>query len=199
MVKCLFREIFKCFWLKFTKWNCSSNHGFSVNPLMHNSPKNGQRHFKNIAAFAAKSLKCFDHFKTLCIKGLDRQNVPYNFINLQEFQPERKRTVFYGLETLSHSAPRLGRLFLEEIKQTNTISLFKRDVKQLICKEWPCRLCRVFVPNVGFIWHMAPILVLLSLKLWLFLTRVFMIHLTERQMFNNNNRSTSKTWVVILC
>ena len=102
---------------------------------MHNAPKNGQRHFKNIAAFAAKSLKCFDHFKTLYIKGLDRQNVPYNFINLQEFQPERKRTVFYGLETLSHSAPRLGRLFLEEIKQTNTISLFKRDVKQLICKE----------------------------------------------------------------
>ena len=29
---------------------------------------NGQTHFKNLAAFAARFLSVFDHFGTLCIK-----------------------------------------------------------------------------------------------------------------------------------
>ena len=32
--------------------------------------QNGQTHFKNLAAFAARFLKCVNHFGTLCIKGL---------------------------------------------------------------------------------------------------------------------------------
>ena len=32
--------------------------------------QNGQTHFKNLAANAARFLKCTDHFGTLCIKGL---------------------------------------------------------------------------------------------------------------------------------
>ena len=39
------------------------------NPLMHNVP-NGQIHFKSLAAFAARFLKCVLPFRTLCIKGL---------------------------------------------------------------------------------------------------------------------------------
>ena len=31
---------------------------------------NGQTHFKNLAAFAARFLSVSDHFRTLCIKGL---------------------------------------------------------------------------------------------------------------------------------
>ena len=36
---------------------------------------------------------------------LNRRTICYNFRNLQEFQSERKRTVFYGLETISYRAP----------------------------------------------------------------------------------------------
>ena len=38
---------------------------------------------------------------------LNRRNITYNFRHLQEFQSERKRTVFNGLETLSYRAPQL--------------------------------------------------------------------------------------------
>ena len=47
---------------------------------------------------------------------LNRRNITYNFRNLQEFQSERKRTVFNGLETLSYRAPQLWLLLSEEIK-----------------------------------------------------------------------------------
>ena len=101
---------------------------------------------------------------------LNRRNITYNFRHLQEFQSERKRTVFNGLESLSYRALQLWILLPEEIKQRNTINLFKSDVKQWICKESSCRLCKVFVPNLGFIKHMAPILALfiISIVFWVF-------------------------------
>ena len=67
---------------------------------------------------------------------LKRRSITYIFRNLQEFQSERKKTVFNGLETLSYRAPQLWTFLPEEIK---------------ICKECPCRLCKVFVPILGFI------------------------------------------------
>ena len=79
---------------------------------------------------------------------LNRRNISYNFRNLQEFQSQRKRTVFNGLETLSYRALQLWTLLPEEIKQRNTVNLFTSDVKQWICKECSCRLCKMFVPNL---------------------------------------------------
>ena len=55
---------------------------------------------------------------------LNRRTICYNFRNLQEFQLERKRTVFYGLETISYRAPQLGTTLPEEFKQRNTIDHF---------------------------------------------------------------------------
>ena len=40
------------------------------------------------------------------------------------FQSEKKRTVFYGLETMSYRAPQLWAILLEDFKQRNTTSLF---------------------------------------------------------------------------
>ena len=91
---------------------------------------------------------------------LNRGTICYIFRNLQEFQSERKRTAFYGLETISYRAPQLWTIFPEEFKQRNTISLFKNDVRQWICNGCPCRLHKLFVPNLGFIWVTAPNLVL---------------------------------------
>ena len=81
----------------------------------------------------------------------NRRTICYNFRNLQEFQSERKKTVFYGLETISYHAPQSWTILPEEFKQRNTISLFKSDVRQWICNERPCRLCKVFVPNLQLI------------------------------------------------
>ena len=38
---------------------------------------------------------------------LNRRHITYNFRNLREFQPEKRRTVFNGLETLRYRAPQL--------------------------------------------------------------------------------------------
>ena len=48
---------------------------------------------------------------------LNRRNITCNFRNLQEIQPERKRTVFNGLETLSYRASQLRTLLTEELSK----------------------------------------------------------------------------------
>ena len=102
----------------------------------------------------------------------------------------------YGIETLSYHAPQLWTLFLEEIKQRNTISFFKSDVNNGHVKSVIAD-CAVFKPgNESEIWLLPWFL---WFKLELFLTNIFMIHLTERYIFNNNNRRTLKACGVRLC
>ena len=48
---------------------------------------------------------------------LNRRNVTNNIRHLQEFQSERKETVFYGLETLGYVHPNYGH-FSKESKET---------------------------------------------------------------------------------
>ena len=83
---------------------------------------------------------------------LHRRTICYNIRNLQEFHSEKKRIVFYGLETISYLAPQLWKILPEEFKQRNIKSLFKSALRHWICNKCPCRLCKVFVPNLGFIW-----------------------------------------------
>ena len=95
--------------------------------------------------------------------------------------------LFYGLETISYRAPQLLTIFPEEFTQRNTISLFKSDVRQCICNECPYRLCKVFVPNLGFTWGTAPNLVLNThhrfFNVCIYIC-IYMFHLAGRYMFH---------------
>ena len=66
---------------------------------------------------------------------LNKRTICYNFRNLQEFQSERKKTVFYGFETIIYRTPQLWTILPEDFKQRNTISLFKSDIRNWICNE----------------------------------------------------------------
>ena len=70
----------------------------------------------------------------------ERRNESYNLRNFQEFLGESKRTLHYGLETLSYRSPQLWSLLPENIKEVESIEIFKRKVKGWICDDCPRRL-----------------------------------------------------------
>ena len=80
-----------------------------------------------------------------------RRENPYNLRNFREFEMERKRTVKYGTESITYRSPQLWDLLPEDLKQMSSLSQFKKEVRQWICSNCPCRLCKRFVPNVGFL------------------------------------------------
>ena len=75
----------------------------------------------------------------------------FNLRNFQKFATERKRTFWYGLENLSYRYPQLWSLLPESLKEIISLSQSKRNIKHLICCNWPCRLCKVYVQNLVFL------------------------------------------------
>ena len=79
-------------------------------------------HHKNIQTLMTELFKIkYDLAPLIMDSLLNKRTVCYNFRNLQEFQSEIKRTVFYLFETLSYRAPQLWTILPEEFKQRKKI------------------------------------------------------------------------------
>ena len=69
-------------------------------------------HHRNIQTLMIELFKIkYDLAPPIMDSLLNRRTICYNFRNLQEFPSERKRTVFYSLETISYRAPQLLIIF----------------------------------------------------------------------------------------
>ena len=59
--------------------------------------------------------------------------------------------MYYGTETLSYLVPKIWELVPNEIKESPSLANFKYKIKGWIPAECPCRICKVYVANVGFV------------------------------------------------
>ena len=63
----------------------------------------------------------------------------------------RAKLVRYGIESLSFLAPKIWKILPSEIKDSDTLQIFKAKIKKWVPAECPCRLCKIYLPQVGFI------------------------------------------------
>ena len=85
------------------------------------------------------------HVKAFHVKRFNT----YNLRNFQEFATEKKER--YGLESLSHRYPQLWSLLSESLKEMNSLSQLKINIKHWICRYCPCRLRKVCIQNLEFL------------------------------------------------
>ena len=64
---------------------------------------------------------------------------------------ERKRTVWYGRETLSYRYPQLWSLLPESLKERNSLSQFKRNIKRWICRTVHADCVKIYSKSWIFI------------------------------------------------
>ena len=79
-----------------------------------------------------------------------RENV-FNIRNFQTFATNTKHTTKYGTETITYRAPQLWNQLPDDIKSSTSLSVFRNKIKSWNCENCPCRLCKKYVANVGFI------------------------------------------------
>ena len=109
-------------------------------------------HHRNIQALLIEVFKMKNKLAPPIMESiLNKRFNTYNLRNFQEFVTERKRTVWHGLETLSYRNPQLWSLLPESLKEMNSLTQFKRNIKYWICRDCPCRLCKVWIQNLGFL------------------------------------------------
>ena len=63
----------------------------------------------------------------------------------------RVNSVRYDTETVSFLAPKTCDILPKDIKDSESLGIFKRKIKKWISWECPCKLCETYVPQVGFI------------------------------------------------
>ena len=82
---------------------------------------------------------------------LEFRSKGYNIRNFKVLSTNFRRPVNYGIETITYRTPSLLAKVPFEYKLAASLKEFKVKIKKWICDTCPCRLCKKFQPNLGFI------------------------------------------------
>ena len=61
------------------------------------------------------------------------------------------KTVNYGLETLRSFGPKVWNMVPQEFKNVSSLAVFKNKIKRWIPQHCPCRLCKSYIPQLGYL------------------------------------------------
>ena len=79
------------------------------------------------------------------------RNCNYNLRGNNFLKRRRVNSVRYGTESVSFLAPKIWDTLPKEIKNSERLNAFKAKIKNWVPHERPCRLCNIYVWQVGFI------------------------------------------------
>ena len=74
----------------------------------------------------------------------------YNLRNTK-INSYRIRTTKYGTETISHLGPKIWNMLPTECRDANSLMEFKHRIKKWIPENCPCRLCKEYIGEIGFL------------------------------------------------
>ena len=75
----------------------------------------------------------------------------YNVRNKTHFATRPIRTVHFGDNSLTYLGAKLWELIPSNMKDTESVEVFKNRIKGWIPDNCPCRLCKTYIHQVGFI------------------------------------------------
>ena len=108
-------------------------------------------HIRNIQKLAIEMLKVFKNLSPRIISDLfEVGENNYNLRNHSYFLIPTVKTVYHGSESIKNLGPRIWNLVPNNLKQLGDIDSFKTEIKNWIPAKSPCRLCKTYIPNVGF-------------------------------------------------
>ena len=81
----------------------------------------------------------------------NKRNTNYQLSHTSHFSVPPVRSVCNGTESLSLLGPKIWDIVPTELKEVKTLSAFKSGIKKWWPQNCPCRLCKRYLPNIGFI------------------------------------------------
>ena len=109
-------------------------------------------HHKNIQTLATEVFKVVNNICPPIMKTFfDFWENKCNIRKFQERRQQKVRTVRYGLEKALYRAPQLWSLVPADLKSLPNVNLFKSKIKHWECTECPCKLCKTYLRNIGYV------------------------------------------------
>ena len=109
-------------------------------------------HQRNLQRLAIEMYKAKNKLSPLPMQALFNEHTnTYNLRNGRHWVIPNVRTVSYGLESVSYRGPKIWEMLPKEIKEVNSLAAFKTRIKTWKSPECTCKLCKTFIPNLGYI------------------------------------------------
>ena len=109
-------------------------------------------HDRNIQLISIEMYKVKNNISPSSLSDfVDIRATTYNLRNKPDFQKNRGNTVHYGTESIRVIAPKIWDLIPNDIKRSSSINSFKSKIKSWKTDKCPCRLCKTYISNVGFL------------------------------------------------
>ena len=107
-------------------------------------------HHRNIQALATKMFKVKNNIAPDIMKELFTPKMSsYDFCN-NSLKRRRLNSVWHGTESVSYLGPKIWDLVLNEIKESKSVNAFKFKIKRWVPEGCPCRICKIYHTQVGF-------------------------------------------------
>ena len=109
-------------------------------------------HHRNLQRLAIEMFKVRNNLSPTPFQKIFNDQVNhYDLRNIRCWEVSKARTVAYGTETLRYRGPKTWEMLPENIKESKTLEEFKNKVKLWKPTNCTCRLCKTFIPQLGFI------------------------------------------------
>ena len=79
------------------------------------------------------------------------KKVDYNLRSNTSLKIGHLKTIYYGTESLTNLGVKIWNLLPNEYKELNSLSIFNSGISNWVTDECPCRMCKNYVANIGFI------------------------------------------------
>ena len=111
-------------------------------------------HHRNLRILAVELFKVFKGLSPVIFAEAFpvRQQSQYNLRNYSYFAMLRAKTVNHGLESLSFIGAKLWDGILYHMKEIDSINEFKQVIKTWKPHLCSCRLCKVYLQNIGYLY-----------------------------------------------
>ena len=109
--------------------------------------------YRNTQVFSTELYKIVNKLSPKIIKEVFplNENATFYTRNKIKFYLRDVKSVTFGSETLSHVTLKIWELVPVEIKNAESVACFERATEKLKPMICPCRLCRTYVSQVGFV------------------------------------------------
>ena len=109
-------------------------------------------HQRNLQVLATDLYKVHHGLAPELMNGIFKnRNVKYNFRKNSTFETRNIRSVYYGSETISFIGPKIWELLPSNIYDSENLNIFKLNIKSWKPENCPCRFCRLYIADIGFI------------------------------------------------
>ena len=76
---------------------------------------------------------------------------PYDLRSNKSFKSRRVNSVWHGTESVFYLGSKMWGLVPNEIKESESLNGFNFKIKRWIPEECPCRICKIYLGQIGFI------------------------------------------------